>query len=69
MAAEMATKYAKAKVNCLRNRADADKIVYVGSTIRTLSERMSEHPAVCEGASDVEDLRTHGPGGSRALSH
>ena len=35
--------YSKGKVYCLRNRAENDKMVYVGSTVRNLSERMSEH--------------------------
>ena len=35
--------YANGKIYCIRNRADGDKIVYVGSTTRPLSERMAEH--------------------------
>ena len=35
--------YSKGKVYSLRNRIDNDKIVYVGSTVRTLSERMAQH--------------------------
>jgi len=39
----MAPSYANGKVYCIRDRSDGDKMVYVGSTIRTLSERMSSH--------------------------
>jgi len=35
--------YANGKIYCIRNRADNDKIVYVGSTTQTLANRMSEH--------------------------
>ena len=35
--------YSKGKVYCIRNLTENDKIVYVGSTVRTLSERMSQH--------------------------
>ena len=35
--------YANGKIYCIRNRADGDKIVYVGSTTRPLSERMANH--------------------------
>ena len=39
----MAPNYANGKIYCLRNRKDNDRIVYVGSTVRPLSERMTEH--------------------------
>ena len=39
----MAPNYANGKIYCLRNRKDNDRIVYVGSTVRPLSERMAEH--------------------------
>ena len=39
----MAPNYANGKIYCLRNRKDNDCIVYVGSTVRPLSERMAEH--------------------------
>ena len=35
--------YADGKIYCIRNRADNDKIVYIGSTVQTLANRMSEH--------------------------
>ena len=35
--------YSKGKIYCIRNRADNDRMVYVGSTVRTLSERMTDH--------------------------
>jgi len=35
--------YADGKIYCIRNRADNDKIVYVGSTTQTLANRMSKH--------------------------
>ena len=35
--------YANGKIYCIRNRADNDRIVYIGSTVRPLSERMSDH--------------------------
>ena len=35
--------YANGKIYCIRNRADNDRAVYIGSTIRPLSERMSKH--------------------------
>ena len=39
----MAPNYANGKIYCIRNDADNDRIVYVGSTVRPLSERMTEH--------------------------
>jgi len=39
----MAPNYANSKVYCLRQSNDNDRIVYIGSTTRTLSERMAEH--------------------------
>ena len=39
----MAPNFANGKVYCIRNRNDGDKIVYVGSTTRPLSERMADH--------------------------
>ena len=39
----MAPNFANAKIYCLRDRKNGDKIVYVGSTVRSLSERMGEH--------------------------
>ena len=35
--------YANGKIYCIRNRADGDKAVYVGSSAQTLSERMAQH--------------------------
>jgi len=35
--------YANGKIYCVRNRADNDKIVYVGSTTQTLANRMNGH--------------------------
>ena len=35
--------YALSKIYCIRNVADNDKIVYIGSTTQTLSNRMSGH--------------------------
>jgi len=35
--------YENGKVYCIRNRADDDKIVYVGSTVESLSTRMAKH--------------------------
>lgn len=35
--------YANGKIYCIRNGADAHKIVYIGSTTRSLSERMADH--------------------------
>ena len=46
--------YANGKIYCIRNRADGDKIVYVGSTTRPLSERMAEH------RSTMNDVRRNG---------
>ena len=39
----MAPNYQNGKVYCVRNNAENDVIVYVGSTVRPLSERMGEH--------------------------
>ena len=39
----MAPNFQNGKIYCLRVRNDGDKIVYVGSTVRPLSERMGEH--------------------------
>ena len=35
--------YGDGKIYCLRNQADEDKIVYIGSTTAPLSKRMSQH--------------------------
>ena len=35
--------YANGKIYCIRSLTDNDRIVYIGSTIRPLSERMSAH--------------------------
>ena len=35
--------YVNGKIYCIRNRAENDKIVYVGSSVRPLSERMNQH--------------------------
>ena len=37
--------YTSGKIYCIRDRADSDKIVYVGSTTQSLSNRMSGHRA------------------------
>jgi len=39
----MAPNYQNAKTYCIRNDASNDDIVYVGSTVRPLSERMGDH--------------------------
>ena len=39
----MPINYVTAKIYCIRQSNDNDKIVYVGSTVRPLSERMAEH--------------------------
>jgi len=39
----MAPNYQNGKVYCVRCRAENDDIVYVGSTVRRLCERMAEH--------------------------
>ena len=35
--------YLNGKIYCIRRSNDSDKIVYVGSTVRPLSERMAQH--------------------------
>ena len=35
--------YANGKIYCIRSLTDNDRIVYIGSTVRPLSERMSAH--------------------------
>ena len=39
----MAPNYQDGKVYCIRNAARGDKIEYIGSTVRPLSERMADH--------------------------
>ena len=39
----MPINYANAKIYCIRQSNDNDKIVYVDSTVRPLSERMAQH--------------------------
>ena len=40
---EMSPNFQDGKVYCLRVRTEGDRIVYVGSTVRPLSERMANH--------------------------
>ena len=39
----MPINYDNAKIYCIRNKKDNDKIVYIGSTVRPISERMADH--------------------------
>ena len=39
----MTKDYSKGKIYCIRNRADDDKIVYIGKTTVTLARRMAKH--------------------------
>ena len=46
--------YANGKIYCIRNRADTDRIVYIGSTVRPLSERMSKHRSTIKIKPDIK---------------
>ena len=46
--------YANGKIYCIRNRADTDRIVYIGSTVRPLSERMSGHRSTIKIKPDIK---------------
>ena len=39
----MTKDYSRSKIYCIRNRADDDKIVYIGQTTVTLARRMAKH--------------------------
>ena len=39
----MAPNFQNGKIYCIRRQDDAGKIVYIGSTVRPLGERMAEH--------------------------
>ena len=46
--------YANGKIYCIRNRADNDSIVYIGSTVRPLSERMCGHRSALKIKPDIK---------------